>query len=206
MNDAFMLSAFVGLGAAISARWMPLATGRVVFWIGTACACVSVFLMTYPPEWQSGLLMSLFVGCATVVTAYINTEFISIGGKTYTLFADSHRIDDYGGGLTAKKAWWLATLGVAMIILIAIVYYVAGAGAWVPTAGCVVIIGAALSFGYRDAATAQRLASGQQVQFGLLSVMTVGIFSVAYLGSYHGCKRWLVKRQAYGRHQRRHLE
>jgi hypothetical protein len=203
MNDFFMLTAFAGLAAAVLAPRQKPRTGRIVFWTGAVVACLSVFLMAYPHDWQSGIAMSLFVACATVVVAYVNTEFISIRGKTYSLFADPDQIDDYGGGLTAKKAWWIATLGVGILILIGIAYFANGHRAWVPAAAGTIIVLAAFSFAYRDALTAQPVAAGQRVQFGLLSLMTVGVFGVAYLGAYHASKRWLMKRQAYGRHQRK---
>jgi hypothetical protein len=202
MNDLFTVTAFAGLAAAFSARLMNPRAGRIVFWTATAVTCISVFLMAYPPNWSSGLLMSLGIGCAIIVAAYFNTEFIVIGGKTYSLFTENSRPDDYGGGLTAKKTWWLTTLGVAMALLIGTTYFVTRSWYWGPGAAALVIVFAALSIGYRDAVTDKPVAAGQRLQFGLVSVLTMGVFTVAYLGAYQTTKRRLVKRQLQGRHQR----
>jgi len=202
MNDFFMVTAFIGLAAAFLARLMNPRTGRLVFWTATGVTCISVFLMAYPPNWSSGLLMSVGIGCAITVAAYVNTEFIVIGGKTYSLLAELSREDDYGGGLTAGKAWWLTTLGVAMAILIGVTYFMKSSWEWAPAAAAIVIVLAALSIGYRDAVMEKPVAAGQRLQFGLVSVLTIGAFTIAYLGAYQASKRSLVKRQAHGRHQR----
>lgn len=205
MNDLFMVTAFIGLGAAISARWMNLKTGRIVFWIAAVVACASVFLMSYPPNWRSGFVMSLFVGCAIVATAYVNTDFIAIRGRTYSLFAESGRVNDYGSGLTAKKAWWMATLGVAMLVVIAITYFANGSGAWITAGAGTVIALAATSFGYRDASMALPVAAGQRMQLGLMSALTLGVFLLIYLGAFYAARRWLVKHRTYRHDQRRPL-
>ncbi len=98
MNDLFMVIAFIGLAAVFfSARLMNPKTGRTVFWVATTVTCASVFLMAYPPDLGAGLLMALGVGFFIVVAAYINTELIVVGGKTYSLFADLDGDEDYGG-------------------------------------------------------------------------------------------------------------
>lgn len=204
MNDLFMVVAFIGLAAVFSARLMNPRTGRAVFWIATIVTCVSVFLMAYPPDWGSGLLMSLGIGCVIIIAAYINTEFIVIGGKTYSLFAELTKEEDYGGGLTAKKAWWLTSLGMAMAIAIGATYLVARSWEWVPVTSGVVIVLAAMSMGYRDASMDKPVAAGQRLQFGLVSVLTMGVFTIAYLGAYKTSKRRLQQRPAYGRHRGRH--
>ena len=205
MNDSFMIAAFIGLGAAISARWMNARTGRIVFWVAAAFTCLSVFFMAYPDDWQSGLAMSLFVGFAMLATAYVNTDFVRVRGRSVSLFSDADDIDDYGGGLTAKKAWWMSTLGVGMLVLIAVAYYANGSGLWIPAGAGLVIALAGMSFGYRDASTANSVAAGQKVQLGLMSTLTVGVFLLAYLGTYYSSRRWLVSRQTYGQHVKRQL-
>lgn len=202
MTDIFMLVAFGGLAAAIIATRLSPRPGRITFWSGTLVACVSVFLMGLPDDWLSGAGMSLFIGCAIVVTAYVHTDFILIGGKTYSLYASSGQIDDYGGGLTAKKAWWIVVIGVTMLLLIGATNVVTGDRDWVAGLALAVVILGAISFGYRDALMSKSVAAGQRLQFGLLLVATIGVFNIAYLAAYHASKRWLLKHQAYGRHQK----
>jgi hypothetical protein len=203
MNDSFLIAAFIGLGAAVSARWMNVRTGRIVFWVAAAFTCLSVFFMAYPDDWQSGLAMSLFVGFAMVATAYVNTDFVRVRGRSVSLFSDSDDIDDYGGGLTAKKAWWMSTLGVGMLVLIAVAYYANGSELWIPAGAGLVIALAGMSFGYRDASTARSIAAGQRVQLGLMAVLTTGAFLLFYLAAYCCTRRWSESRQAYGQHVKR---
>ncbi|SEH61647.1 hypothetical protein SAMN04489835_2062 [Mycolicibacterium rutilum] len=203
MNDLFMVIAFIGLAAVFSARLMNPKTGRTVFWVATTVTCASVFLMAYPPDLGAGLLMALGVGFFIVVAAYINTELIVVGGKTYSLFADLDGDEDYGGGLTATKTWWLTTFGVTMAILIGLTYFIDRDWVWAPVASVVVIASAALSIGYRDASMDKPVAAGQRLQFGVISVLTVGVFTLAYLGAYQTSRRRLQNRQAYGRHGKR---
>ncbi|RAV15158.1 hypothetical protein DQP55_07285 [Mycolicibacterium sp. GF69] len=194
MNDFFMATAFAGLGAAIIAGWLPLRIGRIVYWSGAVVTTVSVFLMAYPPDWKSGLLMSVFAACAMTGVAYVHTEFISIGGRTYSLFTDPDTIDDYGVGLTPTKTWWLAVFAVAMLIAIGAVYVADGAQAWVPTGLGAIGLFAAVSLGYRDALAGRPIAAGQKLQLGLLTVLTLGVFLVVYRGSYEAGKRCAVDR------------
>ncbi|OBG15829.1 hypothetical protein A5765_08795 [Mycolicibacterium celeriflavum] len=203
MNDLFMVIAFVGLAAVFSARLMNPRTGRPVFWTATVVTCVSTFLMAYPPNWSSGLLMSMGIGCLIIIAAYLNTEFIVIRGKTYSLFAELTEDEDYGGGLTARKAWWLTALGIAMTILIGITYFFTRDWEWAPGASIVVIALAAIPIGHRDALMDKPIAAGQALQFGLIAVLTLGLFTVAYLGAYKTTKRRLQTRPAYSRHRGR---
>lgn len=200
MNDVFTVISFVGLAAVFAARLMKPRTGRTVFWVATTVTCVSVFLMAYPPDWVSGLSMAFGVGCLIIIAAYINTEFIVIRGKTHSLFAELSADEDYGGGLTPRKAWWLMTLGVTMAILIGLTYLVTKDWEWAPAASVAVAVPAGLTMGHRDALMDKPVAAGQRLQFGVISVLTVGIFTVAYLCVYRTSKHRLKQRPAYGQH------
>lgn len=200
--DLYMAAAFVGLAAALSARWMSLRTGRVVFWAGAATASVSVFLMGISSDWRSGLAMALFVASAIIGSAYVNTEFIAFGGRTYKLFTDLKGVDNYGGGLTANKAWWLLTSAVTLLMVFGTERLLVENQYRIPAVVAALIALFGLSFGYRDANMAKRVAAGQRIQLGLLSVVSVGIFPLSYLCAYRASRHWWVKRQAVGRHQR----
>ena len=189
MNDLFMVIAFVGLAAVFSARLMNPRTGRIVFWAATSATCVCVFLMAYPPDWRSGLLMAVGIGCLIMIAAYVNTEFIVVGGKTYSLFADPGTIDDYGVGLTPAKTWWLAVLAVALLTTLGVFAVVDDTEAWIPVAAGVVIVFAAVSLGVRDALAGRPVAAGQKAQLALLTVGTLGFFAACYFGAYHVGRR-----------------
>ncbi|BBY45494.1 hypothetical protein [Mycolicibacterium celeriflavum] len=196
MNDFFMTTAFAGLGAAIIAGWLPLRIGRIVYWSGAVVTTVSVFFMAYPPDWKSGLMMSVFAVFAMTGVAYVNTQFISIGGKTYSLFADPEAIDDYGVGLTPTKTWWLAVFAVATLIASAAAFVADGAQAWVPVGLGAIALFAAVSLGYRDALADRPIAAGQKLQLGLLAVLTFGVFPIVYLGAYKTGQRRTVGKPA----------
>jgi hypothetical protein len=182
-----------------------------------------VFFMAYPPNWKSGIAMSAFVGCAITLVAYMYTPFIKLRGRTYAFYtadrsAGSPRdrgepppgqavanraTASYGGGVSVKKSWWLATVGVGILALSVFADVISHGNAWLTASLASAIVVIAVVFGYRDAILRQPVASGQRVQFGLLSAITLGAFTVSYLGAYYASKRWLVERQEYGRHQRK---
>ncbi|UUO02485.1 hypothetical protein M4D79_03130 [Mycolicibacterium novocastrense] len=184
MNDFFMFVAFGGLAAAIIAGWLPLNIGRIVYWTGAVVTTVSVFLMVYPPDWKSGILMALFAGCAVTGVAYVYTKFISIGGKVYSLFADPDTIDDYGLGLTPTKTWWLTVFAVVMLLGGGASFLADGAAFWIPVGMGAIVLFSAFSLGYRDALAHRPIAAGQKVQLGLVTALTLGVFAVVYLVAY----------------------
>ncbi|KUH74121.1 hypothetical protein AU184_25395 [Mycolicibacterium novocastrense] len=198
MNDFFMFVAFGGLAIAIVAGWLPLHIGRIVYWSGAVITTVSVFFMAYPHDWGSGLMMSLFAACAITGVAYVHTEFISIRGKTFSLFADPNTIDDYGLGLTPTKTWWLTVLGVAILVTSGVSYVADGAAAWLPVGMGAIAVFIAVSLGYRDALARRVIAAGQKIQLGLLTVLTLGAFPILYLIAYKAGTRRTADRRITG--------
>nr|WP_090340169.1 hypothetical protein [Mycolicibacterium malmesburyense]CRL69147.1 hypothetical protein CPGR_01125 [Mycolicibacterium malmesburyense] len=198
MNDFFMFVAFGGLAIAIVAGWLPLHIGRVVYWSGAVVTVVAVFFMAYPHDWGSGLMMSLFAGCAITGVAYVHTEFISIRGRIFSLFSDPNTIDDYGLGLTPTKTWWLTALGVAILLAGGASYVADGAAAWIPVGFGAIAVFIAVSLGYRDALARRPIAAGQKIQLGLLTVLTLGIFPVVYMTAYKAGTRRTPDRRITG--------
>ncbi|KUI04166.1 hypothetical protein AU189_16120 [Mycolicibacterium acapulense] len=198
MKDFFMLTAFGGLAAAILAGWLPPDIGRIVYWTGAVVTTVSVFLMAYPPDWQEGLLMALFALGAITFVAYFWTRFISIRGKTYSLFADPDTIDDYGLGLTPAKTWWLTVFAVVILVGGGASFVADGAAFWVPVGMGSIILFSAFSLGYRDALAHRPIAAGQKVQLTLVTVLTLGVFAIVYLGAYKAGARRTAERRTTG--------
>ncbi|MBO0878918.1 MAG: hypothetical protein J2P17_00720 [Mycobacterium sp.] len=172
--------------------------------------------------------MSIFAASLMLFTAYFNSPYIKIRGKIYALHIDDSQpdaspdgppapsrgdpghdpvTDSYGGRITAKKFWWLAVPVIAMLTFPVIV--VDKEKPWTAPLMVALIVAAAISLGYQDAIWQYPMARGQRVQFVLISVVTLGVFTIFYLCAYDASKRWLLRRQQSGeyhmpRHQRRY--
>lgn len=219
MSDVYMVTAFVGLAAAVLAPRKNLRTGRRVFWGGTLIACVSVFLMAYPPDWKSGIGMSLLVACAMAFIAYANTPFLRIRGRVYAFSNDDRRADQpvagrsleegaprpvsepYGAGVTAAKSWWRAVLVMAIFAFSLLMFFTRNESPWLAALTGIGVMLGAVGFGYRDALLGNSIASGQHVQFVIISVLTVGVFAVLYLSTYYVAKRWTSAAEDNNHHQ-----
>ncbi len=57
-----------------------------------------------------------------------------------------------------------------------------------------IILFSAFSLGYRDALAHRPLAAGQKVQLTLVTVLTLGVFAIVYLGAYKAGARRAVDR------------
>lgn len=115
--------------------------------------------------------------------------------------------DSYGGSVTAGKLWWLMIWGVTMCVGCIVIpaadkpWYLVPGGA-----GALVLI--ALGYGHQDASWGYGIARGQYVQFGIIAILTAGVFTVLYLAAYAAGKRWPLRRRssveyrAHPRHQK----
>jgi ABC-type branched-subunit amino acid transport system permease subunit len=78
---------------------------------------------------------------------------------------------------------------------------------WTAPLMVALIVAGAISLGYQDAICQYPIARGQRV---LVSVVTLGVFTIFYLAAYNVSKRWLLRCQqsgeyrAHPRHQRRY--
>jgi energy-coupling factor transporter transmembrane protein EcfT len=203
---------------------------RRLFWGGTAGAALSAFVASLP-DWKLGLGMSLFIGGMTIFTAYFSGPYIKICGKIYafhlqdsqTDLSSGHTLapvngepdhdaspDSYGGSVTAKKLWWLGVPTMGMFAFSMIAYFIDKEKPWVAAAGGAVIVLAAIGLGHGDASWGYSIARGQRLQFGIISILTVGVFTVLYLGAFYAGKRWPLRikhsyeYRAHPRHQKRY--
>jgi hypothetical protein len=171
--------------------------------------------MAYPPDWRSGIAMSLFAACAMAFIAYANTPFLKVRGRIYAFSSSDRRPDQsfgdsstrdaanrearepYGGGVSAAKSWWRAVIMVTIFAFGVVAYFARDESPWLAASSAILVAVVALFFGYRDAALENAIAAGQRIQFVLISVVTVGVFTVLYLGAYHLAR---LKRPQQGRH------
>lgn len=175
-----------------------LRAGRITYWTGTAVTAISAYFIAVPQGWKSALVALAFVGVVAVFVAYAYTPFLAIGGRRISFYSMSTQ--PYGAGVTAKRSWWRRLVGIT-VLTFGIASYVLGEGnPWLATIAAGGIISAGAAFGYRDALLGSGIASGQRVQLILASAITLGVFLIAYLGTYYLRLRVLSDRQEYGRH------
>jgi hypothetical protein len=218
MSDAFMILAFVGLVIVALAPRKYLRVGRAIYWAGTLVVCTSVFFMAFPPNWRSGLSMALCAGCAITAVAYVNTPFIKIRGRTYAFYSHyrladgsrdgsnppheealaNHTSEPYDGGVSVKKSWWRAAFVMAIFAFGVFAYFANQDTAWLAVFAAAVIILAGAFFGHRDATLDQPIAAGQRVQFGLISAMTLGAFTVSTSRRTSGVSAWAQSAERTG--------
>jgi predicted permease len=122
MHMEFVVLAFAGLLLPVVAPLNNRRVGRRVFWSGFLIACVSALFIAYPPDWKSGIGLSLFAA-------------------------------------------------------------------------------GAISLGYQDAIWQYPMVRGQREQCVLVSVVTLGVFTIFYLGAYNVSKRRLLRRQQSGEYR-----
>ena len=172
-----------------------------IFWVGAAVTAISAFFIGLPRGWRSGLGGSACVVAAVIFTAYLYTPFLNIRGKIRTFYSD--RTQPYGAGVTTPKAWWQLLIAVAIFMYPVFAFVTGRGGPGQTTISAVVAIAAGISFGYRDRFLHNPIAAGQRIQFALVSLITLGVFPICYLGTFYGSQRFISKTEAYGRHSRR---
>lgn len=188
---------------------------RRVAWTGIVGATVCVFVACLP-DWKLGIGVSLFGAAFLTLGAYAYTPYIKIRGKIYAFHvrdslpdaaADSTSAagtedpdydpapDSYSGTVTAQKFWWLLIM--TMGICVGCVLVPAADKPWylVPGAVGMLVVGA-LFLGYGDASWRYGIARGQYIQFGIIAILTAGVFTVLYLAAYAAGKRWPLRRKA----------
>lgn len=97
--------------------------------------------------------------------------------------------DAYSGMLTAAKMWWIL---VPLMLISAINTYsfTTGEGEWwVAAIGVAFLVFLAVATGVGDASWGYPIARGQRIQFTILAVVTLGAFTVVYLAAYGLAKR-----------------
>ncbi|EUA42306.1 putative membrane protein [Mycobacterium xenopi 4042] len=203
---------------------------RRVAWSGTGGAALCAFLASVP-DWKLGIGLSLFIWGMTVFTAYFTTPYIKIRGKIYAFHIQDSQPDpspaatappgidgrdydrapdSYGGSVTAIKLWWLGVPTTAMFAFGVVGYFIDKEKPWIAAAGGAVIVLAAIGLGHGDASWGYPVARGQRVQFAIISIITLGVFTVLYLIAYRAGSRWPLRLEqsfeyrAHPRHQKRY--
>jgi hypothetical protein len=106
------------------------------------------------------------------------------------------------GALIGGTAGFGENAGEAAFAMVAVfacgaaTYFMREGSPWLAASSLLFIAAVALVFGHRNAVLGNSIAAGQGIQFGLISVVTIGVFTVLYLGAY----QWAARGQRRRRH------
>lgn len=213
LNVFFIVTGAVGILLPVVAPSSNRRVERRLFWGGFVFATISAFFIFYPPDWKGGVIWVLLVCFTMIVRAYFSTSYIKIRGKIYAFHVEDSRPDpstdsmpppgsdepDYGpardaysglGLTTAKKMWWLMVFLVAFGVLGIAEYFHFRDSPWSAVSAGAAVVTIATVLGYMDASWECPIARGQCLQFGLASIVTLGVFTAFYLWAYYAGKRW----------------
>jgi hypothetical protein len=234
LNVFFIVTAFIGILLPVVAPFNNRHAERRLFWIGFFIAFASAFFIFYPPDWKSGIVFSLLPPILMLITAYFSTSHIKIRGKIYAFHIDDSRPDPSPGGTpppgsddpdydptpdaysgmgltTAGKMWWLMVFVMGGCAFNVVAYFHFREDPWIlPLSAAFIVVGG-VGYGYfGDASWGYPIARGQRVQFVIISMATLGVFTILYLGAYYAGRRWPWRNkrsseyQAHPRHQKRY--
>ncbi len=179
--------------AGMNEKW-SLPTQRRIYWTGVAGAAVCAFLLVWP-NWREGLLVAAFGVAFMTLTAYFLGPYIKIGGRVWALHLRDEQAETggavvvpasaYGGVITAARLWWMAVFGMA-ICAMGVADYVVGTRErpWLSLMLAIVLVVQALAYGYMDGAPGYAVARGQYVQFVIIGLITVSVFTLLYLVAF----------------------
>lgn len=174
-----------------------LARQRKIYWGGTFFASAFGFIAALPNVTTGLIVAGLCAFCLTL-SAYFGTQLIKIGGRVVAFdSAEGLPADVYGSGsdpyspqVSTTKAWWIFVVFLVLWTPMLIDYVVGreGAASALLALGMFVLLSVLL--GYVDGKHRQRVARGQYLQFGVIAVISAGIFAVCYLITYSAALRW----------------
>jgi hypothetical protein len=232
MSNIFLVVVAACLAVAVIQQFFKhsRSSQRRIYWSCTCVAAVAGFLAAHPDS-KKGLGMALFLLGAMTVVAYAYTPYIKIGGKIYALTVQDSQSDSvetpagtpmdvtadlqhdpapnaYSGLLSATKMWWLL---IPLLVISSgnVFAFATGEGeGWVAAVGLGFLVFLAIATGYGDASWDYPIARRQRIQFGIITVITVGIFTALYLLAYFAGKHRPLRRtqsmeyRAHPRHRR----
>jgi drug/metabolite transporter (DMT)-like permease len=230
MQTIFIVMTLLGVLLPIFAPFNNRQAGRRLFWAGFFIAFVSAFFITYPPDWKAGIVFSLLAAFVMLLNAYFGSPYLKFHGKIYAFHVSDSlpnpspdgtppagsdgpdydpAPDSYSGVATAKKSWWALVFVMATCVLCVVVPAADKPWWMTPTMAAIGVI-IPIGYAYGDASWNYPIARGQRFQFVVISLVTVGVFTVLYFVGYRAGKRWPLRRKqameyrAHPRHQKRY--
>ncbi|MGB3480748.1 MAG: hypothetical protein WBB07_00845 [Mycobacterium sp.] len=178
--------------SAMGSSW-PLGRQRTLYWLGTAGAAVCVVVGSLP-NIAMAVTLALLAGLLMVLPAYFNSQYIKIGNRVIAFHdltalqsgarepaSNGWEDQPYTSTVSAAKLWWLLVVCTAMAAVNVYAYVFDGDDPRYGLLGLALLVGIGALFGAGDGMRLQRIARGQYLQFGIVSVISAGIVSVSYL-------------------------
>jgi len=205
--------------AATFANW-EIGRQRQVYWGATAAAALCGFSAALPNV-TDGIAIGLFAVFAMTLPAYFSGSLIKIGGKviafhirdsqpdadhrpeqrasggTHARSSGSGELDtSYGGSVTAPKAWWLTVIcvGLCSWTVVGLIDGTAKPIIAILAGGALVVM--ALLFGAGDSSWGFAIARGQYLQLAIITVISAGMFTIAYLVAFAICRKKPIRKAA----------
>jgi hypothetical protein len=207
VNPVFAVTAVLGVLLPLLPS-KDARTERRLYWIGTLIASVSAFFALYPPDWRGGLGLAGALAAGLVIRAYMSTSHIRIRGRTYAFnlsdsksYADGRpptngnphddpAPDSYAGFANATKTWWLFAVVMTGCAFIVAIFVTEHEGPWYAVGAGAVVVSMPLLIGHQDASWGYPVARGQLLQFAVIGIATLGVFTALYALAYAAGKRW----------------
>lgn len=202
-----------------------IGTQRRIYWGGTGGAALCFFLASLP-DLGTGALLILGSFVFMAIPAYFSGPLIKVGGRVFAFRLEHSRSgrtatgrddsgaheppsDSYGGNVTASKLWWLLIFVVGLCASTIFQYVIDTEKVWIVVVSAVALVTFAVMYGVADGSWGHRVARGQYVQFGIITIMTIGTFTALYLAAYFASRRRPIRRRdpfenrGHSRHQKR---
>lgn len=205
MSDPFSVIIAVAFGTAVVQSFFNHGNHiqRRIYWTCACIAAIAAFLDGYPDLTRSWQGTAFIIG-TMIVVAYGYTPYIKIRGRIYALTEDDRRADadtesdpgqsteatdSYSGLLSSAKMWWLQVMIIAMWVINIYAYLTGDGEWWLAGIGVASILFFSLVVGYGDGSWDYPFARGKLVQFGILTIITLGTYALLYFGAYSTAKR-----------------
>lgn len=198
-TDVSLATALVGLAMMALAPRRNASQGRLIYWAGAVIASSASYFVAAPQGWKSGVGAAAFVLGAATFIAYAYTPFLKFKGRRISFYSD--RAQPYGAAVTTTRSWWRALIAMGILVFGTVSYMSRGGPGWLAVGAAVAVVLAGAMFGYRDATLGAGIASGQRLQLVLASLVTVGVFTIAYFCGYYVSRRRASTRRD-GQHNR----
>lgn len=187
MKNISLIVALVGLVVMALAPRRNASQGRLIYWTGAVVACSASYFVAAPQGWKSGVGAAAFVLGAAVFIAYTYTPFLKFTGRSISFYSD--RAQPYGAAVTTTRSWWRALIAMGILVFGTVSYMSRGGPGWLAVGAAVAVVLTGAMFGHRDATLDAGIASGQLLQLVLASLVTLGVFAVAYFCGYYVSRR-----------------
>jgi len=177
---------------------------RRCYWGGTAGAAICIILASIP-DWTGGTIFATVAAGVMTMTAYFATPYIAIRGKVVAFHTYHERSsqdtatksctdqtgqeldpypDQYGTGVTAKKAWWLLVPAMGLCVAMVLTNLGPGRSLFLLLSAAFFLVIGAFLLGFGDASWDYAVARRQIGQLVLITIITAGVFTVAYLAGF----------------------